>query len=264
MSMMAPPRPALVCRLGDIEFVARPAALALYGSIAAALDLTFLPAAFPGHPAYTYHLMALGVALSMVIATLLHEGGHALAYWLQGVRAIRITLRGSGGACAAVIDDDNPAHALIRAASGPAVTAVVVVLLTLAWHDRALPATVRLIAATQAVFSLFDLIFNALPVHPRCDGTFALRAALWLLRGKAPSETFVLYVWRPLILAAAVLALAWLGRVSGLLGDDTIMGVVAPGLALVLCAIPPVALAWPALYRLGARFPGGEGTPAHG
>jgi hypothetical protein len=262
--MMAPPRPALVCRLGDIEFVVRPAALVLYGSIAAALDLTFLPAAFPGHAAYTYHLMALGLALCMVVATLLHEGGHALAYRLQGVRPIRITLRGSGGACAAVIDDDSPGRALIRAASGPAVTAVVVVLLTLAWHDQALPATVRLIAATQAVFSLFDLIFNALPVHPRCDGTFALRAALWLLRGKAPSDISVLYVWRPLILAAAVVALTWLGQVWGLLGDGTIMGVAAAGLALVLCAVPPVALAWPALSRLGARFLGREGTPAHG
>jgi hypothetical protein len=263
MGMMAPPRPALVCRLGDIEFVVRPAALALYGGIAAALDFTFLPAAFPGQPAYTYHLMALGLALCMVAATLLHEGGHALAYRLQGVSPIRVTLRGSGGACAAVIDDDSPGPALIRAVSGPAVTAAVVLLLMLAWHDQALPATVRLIAATQAVFSLFDLIFNALPVHPRCDGTFALRAALWLIRGKAPSETSVLYVWRPLILAAAVLALTWLGRVWGLLGDGTIMGVAA-GLALVLCAIPPVVLAWPALSRLGAHVLRGEGTPAHG
>src|SRR5437763_13390915 len=131
------PRRALVFRVGGIEVVLRPGALALFGGIAALLDVAFLPLALPDTPALTHHLVALTMSVLMIVTTLLHESGHAIAYRLQGTWPVRITLRGSGGACAAVVCEDSPARGLARALAGPAVTALVIVLLMLAWPARA-------------------------------------------------------------------------------------------------------------------------------
>jgi hypothetical protein len=243
------PRRALVFRVGGIEFVLRPGALVLFGGIAALLDVAFLPLALPDTPALARHVVALAMTVSMIVTTLLHESGHAIAYRLQGTWPVRITLRGGGGACAAVVDKDSPARGLARALAGPAVTALVIALLMLAWHARALPQAWRLVAATLSVFSLFDLIFNTLPVHPRCDGTHALRAALWLLRRRQPEDFAVLYLWRPLILAVAVLGLSraavryWLWAPSAF--------TIAALCALALCAVPPLALVWRLLAGCG-------------
>ena len=236
------PRRALVLRLGGIELVLRPGALLLFGSIAALLDVTFVQRALPDSPALTHHVIAAAIAMLIVVTTLLHESGHAIAYRLQGTWPVRITLRGSGGACAAVVYEDSPARALVRALAGPAVTALIVAVLVLAWHAPALPRVWRLVAATVTVFSLFDLIFNALPVFLRGDGTHALRAVLWLLRHRAPEDFAVLYLWRPPILAAAVLALSR-AAVRYLPWDGTAVTVAAL-CALALCAVPPLALLW--------------------
>ena len=243
------PRRALVFRLGCIELVLRPGALLLFGSIAALLDVTFLPLALPNTPALTHHLIAAAMTMLIVVTTLLHESGHAIAYRLQGTSPVRITLRGSGGACAAVVYEDSPKRGLVRALAGPAVTALIIAVLVLAWHAPALPLPWRLVAATVTVFSLFDLIFNALPVFPRGDGTHALRAVLWLLRRRAPEDFAVLYLWRPPILAAAVLALSQ-AAVRYLPWEGTTVTVAAL-CALALCAVPPLALLWRLLTSHG-------------
>jgi hypothetical protein len=243
------PRRALVFRLGGVEFVLRPGALALFGSIAALLDVTFLPLALPDAPALTHHVLAAAITVVMLVATLLHESGHAIAYRLQGAWPVRITLRGSGGACAAVVYEDSPARGLVRALAGPAVTALIIAVLVLAWHAPALPPLWRLVAATVTVFSLFDLIFNALPVFARGDGTHALRAVLWLLRRRTPEDFAVLYLWRPPILAVAVLALSQVA-VRYLSWHGTTVTVAAL-CALALCAVPPLALVWRLLASHG-------------
>lgn len=252
---MLPPVPSrsLALRLWGIELVLRPGGVLLFGGIAAALDLTFLPAALPGLPALSYHGAAVIITLLMIVHTLLHEGGHALAYRLQGIWPVRVTLRGSGGACAAIVYEDTPLRALLRALAGPAMTACVLTVALLAWRVAPLPSLWRLVAASLAVFTLCDLVFNTLPIHPRADGTFALRALLWLARRGEPDTLSVLYVWRPLVLAAALLA-AWpLARAAGLpyTGPGTMM--VVGWCALALCTVPPAALLWRAWRERDSR-----------
>jgi hypothetical protein len=253
--MTPPPARSLVLRLGGVEMVLRPGGVILFGGIALALDITFLPLALPGQPALTYHAAAVAMTVLMIVTTLLHESGHALACRAQGIWPVRITLRASGGACAAVVTRDTPARALVRALAGPAMTALVVGVLLLAWRVFPLPPIWRLIAATLAVFSLCDLVFNTLPVHPRCDGSFALRAALWLVRGREPEPFAVLYVWRPVILAAAALALPAMGTAIGVLPRGPMPFTVAAWCALLLCAIPPLALGWRLLKSRGLLAP---------
>ncbi len=251
MAMPPPPRRSLVFHYGGVEFVIRPGAPLLFGVIAAALDVTFLPSALPDQPVLSYHLAAVAITLLMIVTTLLHESGHALAYRAQGIWPVRVTLRGSGGACAAMVDEDRPALALARALAGPAVTALVVAVLFLSWRALPLPPLCRLVAATLMVFSAFDLVFNTLPVHPRCDGTHALRAAVWLLRRREPDRFSVLYVWRPLVLAAALLLCPAAGALTGLLPAGPTAGEGAGAGALALCAVPLGALALRAVRARG-------------
>src|SRR5919201_7052029 len=142
------PQRALLVRLGGIELVLRPSALLLFGSIAALLDVTFLPLALPDTPALTHHVIAAAMTMLLVVTTLLHESGHAIAYRLQGTWPVRITLRGSGGTCAALVYEDSPARGLVRALAGPAVTALIIAGVVLAQHTPGLPAPWRLVAAT--------------------------------------------------------------------------------------------------------------------
>lgn len=250
-SGMTPPPPrSLVFHAGGIEFVVRPGGVALFASIAVALDVTFLPVALPAQPGVTYHLAAAVMTLAMIVATLLHESGHAIAYRLQGIRQVRITLRASGGACAAFVERDRPLDGLVRALAGPAMTALVVVALAAVWRFSPLPALWRLTAATLAVFSLFDLVTNVLPVHPRCDGAFALRSLVWLLRGREPDTFSVLYLWRPLVLAMAALAFAESCVRLGYLPLGPGTRTVAALFALGMCAVPLLALAWRYCRRL--------------
>lgn len=257
------PRHALVFHIGGVEFVIRPAGVLLFGSIAAALDVAFLPLALPDRPAPTYHLAALLMGLAMIATTLLHESGHAIACRAQGIWPVRITLRGSGGACAVMVHEDSPRRALIRAMAGPAMTALVVMVLVAAWHTRALPPLARLIAATLAVFSTFDLIFNTLPVVSGCDGTFALRALLWWARRRPPDNFAVLYLWRPPILAAATLALVQAGTAVHVLPAGPMLTPAAAYVALALCAIPPAALGWRYVAVTARRTASGQHAASH-
>ena len=208
----------------------------------ALLDGVLLPLALSDTPALTHHVVAAVLTASMIVTTLLHESGHVIAYRLQGAWPVRITLRGSGGACAAIIYKDSPARSLARALAGPAATTLIIAVLVLVQQAPALPRVWRFVAFTLTVFSLFDLIFNALPVYPRGDGTHALRAVLWLLRRRQPEDFAVLYLWRPPILAAAVLALSW--AADRYLLWDTTTATIAALCALALCAMPPLALVW--------------------
>src|SRR2546423_15667748 len=114
-TMTPVPRRALVFRLGGVEFVLRPGALVLYGGIAALLDVTFLPLALPDAPALTHHVLAAAITGVMLVATLLHESGHAIAYRPHAVWAVRITLPGSGRARPAAVSVASPARGHARA-----------------------------------------------------------------------------------------------------------------------------------------------------
>ncbi|MDQ2831950.1 MAG: hypothetical protein M3Y74_23240, partial [Chloroflexota bacterium] len=72
MAMPPPPPRSLVFHCGGVEFVIRPGAPLLFGGIAAALDVTFLPAALPDQPVLAYHLAAVAITVLMIVTTLLH------------------------------------------------------------------------------------------------------------------------------------------------------------------------------------------------
>ena len=256
--MTSVPRRALVFHVAGAQVVLRPGGLVLFGGIAAVLDITYLPLALPGLPAPSYHVVAVAMALLMAAATLAHECGHAVAYRLQGIWPVRITLRGSGGACADVVFDDTPARALVRALAGPAATALVILSLVAMWRLAPLPPVARLMASTLAVFAAFDLVFNTLPVIYGCDGMFALRAVLWLLRGREPEKFALLYLWRPVVLAAAALALAQAAVASHVALSAIALPTLAAYVALALCAVPVAAMLWryATLHRcVGASLP---------
>jgi hypothetical protein len=95
---------------------------------------------------------------------------------------------------------------------------------------------------------LCNVLVDTLPLHPRSDGVQALRAVLWLVRRREPDRHAVLYLWRPIVIAALVLACAPLGAVSGfMLGPTTTTG--AALVALALCAVPTAVLARRTLSR---------------
>jgi hypothetical protein len=235
--------------VGGLEVVLRPGSLLLLGSIAAVLDVRCWQLATPGAPTLGAHMAATLMTLPIVMLILLHESGHALAFRFQGAWPVRITLHGGGGTCTAVVVEDSAGHALVRALAGPAVATLAVALWLTLWRGLTLPPTWRLSATTVTIVGLCNVLIDTLPLHPRSDGVHALRAMLWLLRRREPDRCAVLYLWRPIILAALVLACAPLGAASSFMPSAPTTTAVAALVALALCAVPTVVLAQRTLVR---------------
>ena len=233
----------LTWHLGGLDVALHPGALLLLGSIAVVLDIRCWQLAAPGAPTLGAHLAAILMTLPIVVLILLHEIGHALAFRFQGAWPVRITVHGGGGACTAVVVEDSAGRALVRALAGPAVAALAIALWLTLWRGLTLPPIWRLSATTVTMLGLCNVLVDVLPLHPRSDGMHALRAALWLLRGREPDRGAVLYLWRPLILAALVLACAPLGSTGGFMPSAPTTTAVAALVALALCSVPTMVLA---------------------
>ena len=251
-------RRALIWHVGSLEVVLRPGGVLLLGSIAAVLDVRYWQLTSPGAPTLTAHLAATVMTFLIVLLLLLHESGHALAFRLQGARPVRITLHGGGGACAAVVVEDGAGRALVRALAGPAVAALAMALWLTLWRGLTLPPVWQLSAITVTMVGLCNVLTDTLPLHPRSDGVQALRAMLWLVRRRQPDRCAVLYLWRPIILAALALAGAPLGAASGFMPSAPMTTTVAALVALALCAVPTVVLARRSLSRCSRRLGRGQ------
>ncbi len=238
----APPR-SVVVRVGDVEFVFRLGGILFFVALTVGLDTVFLPGLIFGPPTPS-HLAAAVAVLPLLVATLvLHEGGHAMALYLQGYRPVRITLHAGGAACDAIVTRETPGESLVRALAGPAVTSIVTALLVLVWIVLPVPLLWSLIAKPVAIVGVVEGIVNTLPLHARSDGLAALRAFVWLVRGRPPSRPVVLYVWRPLALIALLIGVLVWGVATGHIvpGAPVFVGLVCGILALA--AIPCLALA---------------------
>jgi hypothetical protein len=235
-------RRALIWHVGSLEVVLRAGGVLLLGGLAAVLDVRYWQLASPGTPPLTAHLAAMVMTFLVVLLLLLHESGHALAFRFQGAWPVRITLHGGGGACAAVVVEDSAGRALVRALAGPAVAALAIALWLTLWRGPALHE-----AITVTMIGLCNVVMDTLPLHPRSDGVHALRAMLWLVRRREPDRCAVLYLWRPIILAALALAGAPLGAASGFMPSAPTTTTVAALAALALCAVPTGVLARRAL-----------------
>ena len=235
-------RRSLIWHVGGLEVALRPGGWLLLGSLAVGLDVRYWLLAAPGAPTLTAHLAATVMTFLIAVMILLHESGHALAFRFQGAWPVRITLHGGGGACAAVVVEDSAGRALVRALAGPAVAALAIALWLTLWPGPALHE-----AITVTMIGLCNVVIDTLPLHPRSDGVHALRAMLWLVRRREPDRCAVLYLWRPIILAALALAAAPLGAASGFMPSTPATTTVAALAALALCAVPTGVLARRAL-----------------
>jgi hypothetical protein len=246
-------RRSLIWHVGGLEVALRPGGWLLLGSLAAGLDVRYWQLASPGAPTLTAHLTATVMTFLIAVLLLLHESGHALAFRFQGAWPVRITLHGGGGACAAVVVEDSAGRALVRALAGPAVATLAMALWLTLWRGPALHE-----AITVTMIGLCNVVIDTLPLHPRSDGVQALRAMLWLVRRREPDRCAVLYLWRPIILAALALAGAPLGAASGFLPSAPTTTTVAALVALALCAVPTVVLARRSLSRCSRRLGRGQ------
>jgi peptidoglycan/LPS O-acetylase OafA/YrhL len=243
-----------VWRVGGLEVVLRPGGLLLMAGLATLFDVRCWQLAAPAAPTLGAHVAATVMTVLIGMLTALHESGHALAFRAQGAWPVRITLHGGGGACAAVVVEDSAGRALVRALAGPAVAALAVTLWLTLCRGLPLAPVWRLAATTVTAVGLCNVLIDLLPLHPRSDGVQALRAVVWLGRRRQPDRVAVLYLWRPLILAALALLCPPLGVATGVLPVASAVTAGAALVSLVLCLVPAALLARRAL-ALCARAP---------
>jgi Zn-dependent protease len=168
--------------------------------------------------------------LTVFLAVLLHEFGHALACRQVGGQADQIVLWPLGGV-AYVTPPARPGATLWSIAAGPLVNLVLLAASAglLALLGPSDSDGVRFLAAF-AMVNLGLLLFNILPIYP-LDGGQILRALLWFVLGRATS-----------LLVAAGLGLV---AVVGLLG----FAVVRNSLWLGLMAIFALLRCWRGLAQ---------------
>jgi len=128
-------------------------------------------------------LLGLITALLLFLSVVLHELGHALVSQRVGVKVRSITLFMLGGVATMERDPPTPRGALLVAAAGPAVSALLAVLLAAGVHplSHALPALGQM-AFFLASLNAFLALFNLLPGLP-LDGGQILKALVWQSSG---------------------------------------------------------------------------------
>ncbi len=194
----------LTFRVGSVEVAIHPASVLLFTGIAVLFEFTFLRDVL-SHASITVLLgPAVVMMLVLVFITLVHEIGHALAFCLQKVQGIRISLCGTGGSCTAAVEHDTPRQVIAQAIAGPTATVVGIGVLFAAWTICPLPFTWHVASMVAIIFAVGIEVFNVLPLHSRSDGMVALYALVWLIHGHEPDRVTLLYVWRPLALSAIV------------------------------------------------------------
>ena len=121
---------------------------------------------FDGNPAYGF-LTALLLFLSVV----LHELGHSLMSLRLGVKVRSITLFMLGGVASVERDPSTPMGALLVAAAGPAVSALLAFFLAVAVHPLShIQPSLGEVALVLAQLNLLLALFNLLPGLPLDGG----------------------------------------------------------------------------------------------
>jgi Zn-dependent protease len=171
------------------------------------------PSAVGGLSTGAYYAMGVVTALLFFVSLLLHELGHALRARREGIPTRAITLWMLGGVAQGETDFAQPGTEARVALAGPAVSAVLGVVLVAAGQLSALSPTVAVIVQWLGWTNLLLLAFNMLPALP-LDGGRVLRAALWRRTGSRLRATrAAVRVSRAL--SAGLIALGLLGFVAG-------------------------------------------------
>lgn len=181
----------------DIVLVVRIEALAFFLVLALSLDLLIMPWALDTHPlvhlrgisgrlhaehvirhagTFARYAWTLVTVLLIIVATLAHEMGHALALRRAGAAEITIMVYGAGGACRAQARDTTPLALLWYAAAGPLVTIAAVIGLVIGRMIFPWPHQARAVLWLCAAIEVGILALNLLPIVKRSDGGHMLRA----------------------------------------------------------------------------------------
>ena len=119
-------------RLGRLELVVTCGSLLLALGLWPVFSLVMLPIVVAGRNSTDYALGGLLMAALVEAMILVHETGHAVAFYSEGAQSVRITMRLSGGACASMVGiDDTPWRAMTRAIAGPVCTILGIIALFL-------------------------------------------------------------------------------------------------------------------------------------
>jgi Zn-dependent protease len=168
------------------------------GGTAVRMHLTFLLLvawiAAIGYMHGTAQDAVYGVLFILVLfaCVVLHEFGHIWAARRYGIRTPDVTLLPIGGVASMERMPEKPAQEIVVALAGPAVNAVIALVLIVALGLRLDPAQISVETfqgsfwAQVAIANVVLLVFNLIPAFPM-DGGRVLRAvlAMWLGFGRA-------------------------------------------------------------------------------
>lgn len=148
------------------------------------------PDAVPGLSSRSYLAMGLITAFLFFASLVLHELAHALAARRHGLPTPGITLWMLGGVAGSGAPFPSAGVEARIALAGPAVTAVLGVVLVAAGQIAALPDAPAAVLEWLGWTNLLLLAFNMFPALP-LDGGRLLRAVLWRISGRLLTATHV-------------------------------------------------------------------------
>ncbi|WP_431920910.1 site-2 protease family protein [Nonomuraea jabiensis] len=140
-----------------------------------------LPAAAPGHSAWTYWAVGVGTAVVFLACLLAHELAHSVLAQRRGMLVRSITLWMLGGVSELEGEPPDPKTDLIIAVAGPLASLLAGLLLGAGFMVSQLLGASPLLAQSLLWLAMMNLIlavFNLLPGAP-LDGGRVLRALLW-------------------------------------------------------------------------------------
>lgn len=179
-----------VGRLLGVPIGIQPLWLAIVGLITWSLGSSYFPDADPALSETAAYSLGLLSALGLFAGILMHELGHAVVARRRGIQVEEIDLWLLGGVARLSGEARRPGDELRFAAAGPAVTAVIALLLGIVrlTVGGQLPAWGRALVDYELYVNAAILGFNLLPAFP-LDGGRIARALLWRHHGDRDRAT---------------------------------------------------------------------------
>jgi Zn-dependent protease len=179
-----------VGRLAGVPIGIQPLWLAIVGLITYSLGRDYFPQQDPGLSSGAAYALGLFSALTLFAGILLHELGHAIVARRRGVQVEEIDLWLLGGVSRLHGEPQGPGDELRFALAGPAVTAVLLAIVTAARLalGGVLADWARAVLDYQVYVNALILGFNLLPAFP-LDGGRVARSLLWLRSGDRERAT---------------------------------------------------------------------------